>query len=89
MEVWFAPLERAWQSGYSSRSQFCFLRGKALIQIAPYIVYTRVSAYRSRKSLVSDYLYQTCLFSYPSTLGDFGLFQDVLRILSVGYLSAY
>ena len=28
-------------------------------------------------------------FSYPSTLGDFGLFQDVLRILSVGYISAY
>ena len=26
-------------------------------------------------------------FSYPSTLGDFGLFQDVLQILSVGYLS--
>ena len=25
-------------------------------------------------------------FSYPSTMGDFGLFQVVLRILSVGYL---
>ena len=28
-------------------------------------------------------------FSYPSTLGDFGQFKDVLQILSVGYLSAY
>ena len=27
--------------------------------------------------------------SYPSILGDFGLFEDVLRILSVRYLSAY
>ena len=32
--MWLAPLERARQSGYSSRSQFCFPCGKVLIQIS-------------------------------------------------------
>ena len=48
-----------------------------------------ISAYRSRESLVSDDLYQTCLLQLPFYLGVIGLFQDVLRILSVRYLSAY
>ena len=103
MEVWFAPFERVRQSGGSFGCQFRFLRGKALIQFSIQIsvglgkattrsnIVMRVSAYRSRESLVSENLYQTCLlqlpfhFSYPFTSGDFGLFQDVLRILNVGF----
>ena len=41
----------------------------------------------SRESFVSDNLYQTCYFSYPSTLGVFRLFQDVLRILRKCWIS--
>ena len=47
---------------------------------------TRISAYRTCESLVSDDLYQTCLLQLHFYLGVFGLFQDVLRILSAGSL---
>ena len=44
---------------------------------------------RGKVVTVSDDLYQTYLLQLPFYLGVFGLFPDVLWILSVGYLSTY
>ena len=74
--MWFAPLERAHQSGYSSRSQFRFLRGKALFQISIQIsmelekvtILSRAFPPTAHVSLLFLTIYTKLVyFSHPST----------------------